>query len=215
MIDEKDVQPPLPALLMEYGWRMARERLVLGSGGNLSAREGGRCYIKEGKVSLFDVTDSDFVPVDIASGQVEGNRKPSSEVDAHLACYRVRDDIGAVMHAHPTYSVAFSLSRDVLPTVTTECAIRFPHGVPVIPYISPGTTELGQVVGEQIRGHDAVLLAHHGVIAVGADLESALLNLQLVEETAKVFLLAELLGEPKPLTSEQVTALLTGYQSDA
>jgi len=134
--------------------------------------------------------------------------RPSTELEMHLTAYRVRPDINAVVHAHPTTAVAFtvagvSLNKCVLPEVV--CTLG---AVPTAPYATPSTGEVGQSIREIVRENDALMLDHHGALTVGRDIWEAFYKLETLEHYAQTMLVAHLLGGVKPLLSSQVKKLL-------
>lgn len=134
--------------------------------------------------------------------------EPSTELKMHLVAYQQRPDIQAVVHAHPTFALGFTvaqvpLAENILPEVV--CMLG---NIPVAPYATPSTDEVPQSIGELIKEHDAVLLDHHGALTVGSDIWDAFYKLETLEHYAQTLLVAHLLGGPKPLTSSQVKKLI-------
>ncbi|MDR0222644.1 MAG: class II aldolase/adducin family protein [Oscillospiraceae bacterium] len=141
-----------------------------------------------------------------ADGDIEGKtpgRRPSTEVKAHLRCYGERGDINAVVHAHPPVATGFAAAGLALDDRSLTEAVMFLGSVPVAPFAVPGTSEAARNAAALIKAHDAVLLANHGALTVGADLNRALYNMETLEHYAKVSLTARLLGGAKPLSPEE------------
>ena len=100
--------------LAEYGRRLMADRLVTGPGGNLSARSGNVIYLSSSGLAFDEMRAEDYVGMKLDTGDLlEEERRPTSEFMVHLACYRKRPDIGAVVHTHPPYTVALSSSGNV------------------------------------------------------------------------------------------------------
>jgi len=101
--------------LIDIGKRIAMEKLVVGPGGNISARMGDRIYIKASGSSFEDATEEDYIGVEIESGKtVDSDKRPSSEIWMHLECYKKREDVKAVIHTHPVYSIAYAFQDESL-----------------------------------------------------------------------------------------------------
>lgn len=171
--------------LVIIGRKIERCGLVIGEGGNISARAGNVVYIKSRGVSMGCAGTDDYVSVDVKTGKalIKGAR-PSSEIYLHLACYRKRKDIRAVVHAHPVFATALAdTDYDFKPLpYETACCIKSP--VAKIRYIKPGSKKLAGKVGSAIAGHNAVLLKRHGLVTVGGDIKEAFLRALAVERAA-------------------------------
>jgi len=152
------------------------------------------------------IKEEDLVVTDLSGNPVEGGR-PSTELKMHLIAYRLRPDVHAVVHAHPTTAVAFSvagrkLDQGILPEV--ECTIG---EIPTAPYATPSTEEVPESIEPFVKKHDAILLDHHGVLCLGGDLWDAYHKLETVEHLAQTLLVAHMLGGPVPLPKEQLEKL--------
>jgi len=126
----------------------------------------------------------------------------------HLVAYEMRPDINAVVHAHPTVAVGFSvagmsLSQCVLPEVV--CTLG---EIPIAPYATPSTDEVSESIVPYLKDHDAIILDHHGALALGKDIWDAFYKLETVEHYAQTMLVAHLLGGVKRLKSSNVQKLL-------
>jgi L-fuculose-phosphate aldolase len=153
------------------------------------------------------LTDADLVVIDRRGNKVRGQGEPTSEMAMHLACYDARPDVRAVVHAHPPISVAFtvagvSMARCVLPEVVLTLGT-----VPTLDYRTTGTADLAQLVGEHIRGHDAVLMDRHGAVCVGRDLLEAFCRLETMEHTALITKTARDMGQVQELDSAEAVRL--------
>jgi len=133
---------------------------------------------------------------------VEGKRNPSVETPMHLAIYKNRDDVKAVIHAHPIYSSVFAVTGIEIPPILEEMVLYTGGEVKVAKYAPPGTKELANNVVKALEDRKAVLLMNHGIITCGKDLDDALDVLICVERTAKVYLLSKMVGEPRLLPKE-------------
>ena len=125
----------------------------------------------------------------------------------HLEAYRQRDDIGAVLHAHPPYSTALTIAGIPFPdTIVPEVLVLLGE-VATAAYAIPGTQDLAQSISEPIKTHDAVLLSNHGSLTVGRTLEQALTALERMEFVAQLYYLAFNLGKINPLPEAEINRL--------
>lgn len=182
------------ALLVEYGHRLIRDRLTVGTAGNLSLLVDDVLAITPSGVPYERVAAADIVLVDADGTVREG--KPSSELPLHRAIY-AGTDAGAVVHTHSPYATALAtVFEDELPPIHYTTAI-LGGPVPVVPYSTYGTQELADACRKALRDRSAALLQSHGVVAYGDTLESAYERAQLVEWLAEVYTHACAVGTPR------------------
>jgi L-fuculose-phosphate aldolase len=189
--------------------RLCYERnLLVAMDGNLSVLlPDGNILCTQAGCHKGMLTDADLVVIDRRGNKVRGQGEPTSEMAMHLACYDARSDVRAVVHAHPPISVAFtvagvSMARCVLPEVVLTLGT-----VPTLDYRTTGTADLAQLVGEHIRGHDAVLMDRHGAVCVGRDLLEAFCRLETMEHTALITKTARDMGQVQELDSAEAVRL--------
>lgn len=198
--------------LIAAGRRLDALGLVPARDGNLSARlpagrgPGDRLLVTATGRRKRALTEADFVEMDL-DGRVHGPGRPSTEIGMHLAVYRLRSDVGAVVHAHPPVAVGFAsaglgLTECLMPEVAVSLG-----AVPLTPYATPGTPEIEAAIAETARGHEAFLLANHGAVTLGASVDEALDRMETLEHFARIALVTRLLGGPKPLGRADVEAL--------
>ena len=137
----------------------------------------------------------------------QGSLKPSSELLMHLEAYRQREDIGAVLHAHPPYSTALTIAGIPFPTDIVPEVLTLLGEIPSAPYATPGTQDLALSISDLIKTHNAILLSNHGSLTVGKTLEEALLALERMELAAQLYTLAYNLGKIIPLPEEEIKRL--------
>ncbi|MDK2821635.1 MAG: hypothetical protein PWP31_1600 [Clostridia bacterium] len=185
------IKKPLLDDLIEVCKEVYNRGLTTGAAGNVSVRIPETKYflIKRTGSSMGRVKESDFLITDIDGNIVEGEGKPSMEINFHLGIYRQRPEIGAVIHAHPPYTVAFASSNGLLPLVTVA-AKMFLKEVPNIPFAPPGSDELAKLVVEQYKREyiNSVTMIEHGAITAGKDLWKAYDLMEYLEDNAKVAL---------------------------
>lgn len=196
--------------IVEVGRRLWTRGYVASNDGNISVRlPGDRLLVTPASVSkgfmtpdMMVVTDMEGRVVDAAPG-----RKPSSEILMHLVAYRHRPDVHAVVHAHPPLSTGFAvagvpLDRAVLAEVVTTLG-----AIPIADYATPSTPALPAAVEPFVKTHDALLLANHGALALGADLFAAYYKMETIEHFARISLVARQLGREQLLSRDEVGRL--------
>lgn len=172
---------------------MARLGLVSGSFGNVSCQEDGRILITPTGLDYFRMKPQDLVTVDLFGKKRAGSREPSSEVRLHVAIYQARADARAIVHTHSTHALALSIAETTheLAALTEEMERLVKGVVPIAPYLRAGTQQLADQAAQilaKTRGK-GLILARHGVVGLGVNLEEALLVCQLVEKAAQIHLL--------------------------
>jgi L-fuculose-phosphate aldolase len=191
--------------------RIYRYRMTTTSGGNISVREpDGALWITPARVDKGTLRREDIVLVR-ADGVVEGRYRPSSEYPFHAAVYAARPDYGAVVHAHPTALVAFSMAHQMPDTRLFHQAKHVCGDPGFARYELPGTEQLGKTVAAVFaRGSDCVVLENHGVVTGGANLAEAFHRFETLEFTAKTIIKAWLLDRPVFLDDSQLTLAREG-----
>jgi len=188
--------------------RMHERGFIAGSDGNVSLRlTGDRLLITPSGKHKGDLAEEDLVITDREGKLLSGQHRPSSEILMHLLCYQVREDVHAVVHAHPVHAVALamagvSLANCILP----ESCLALGH-ILTAPYSTPGTEEVPAALRDLVLRADAVLLDRHGSLTLGASLGVAYNRLESVEHTARITHAARCLGEVHPLSERQVEKL--------
>ena len=190
-----------------------QEGLSFGTWGNISCRPvEDRVVITPSGIPYGELQYVDMVVLDL-DGRVEDSRwKPSTEMPLHLAVYRARQDIRAIVHLHSVYASAFAVARREIPVVLEEMAQVLGGKVPLAAYAFPGSGELAeQAVNTLGRKGNALLLSSHGLVAVGERLEEALLRCRVVERNARILLYANMLGTPVLLDEHEINYLHEEY----
>jgi L-fuculose-phosphate aldolase len=188
----------LVAQLISVGRKAVAAGLVIGSGGNLSARLPGadECVITCAGSWLDELTAADFSLVGIADGEVRGgHRRPSSEVPLHLATYRARPDANALIHLHPQTSVLLDALGHPIRLLTIDHAY-YVREVRSTPFVQSGTPELAQVGADAMAdGCNCVILGHHGCSVIADTVELAHKRAANLEEAARATLTMLQLGD--------------------
>ena len=187
--------------------RLAAEGLLVGTAGNVSARDGDRIAVTATGVVLGDCSGDDVTVVTSSGSVVEGALRPTSELDLHLSLYAASEAV-AVVHTHAPFSTAIACVLDELPVLHYQ-QLLLGGTIRVAPYATFGTPELASAVRDALDGRQAALMANHGSVAVGGSLEKAVENALLLEWLAALHHRASTLGTPRTLTDEQQSDVIT------
>lgn len=204
--------------LVDTARQMMADGLVTLTAGNLSVRVPGEDAMAITPTSRpYGSMKPEDVPILGLDGRViEGDLRPSSETPMHLIVYRQRPDVNAVVHTHSPYALAFAVAHQPIPLVSLEGLAARSMEVLVAEYGEPGTEEIGRRALEALNrqpGSLAVLLANHGLLAVGRSLSEAYSVASGLETEALVYHLALSLGNPVRITEEQADAIRRGYEA--
>ncbi len=187
---------------------MARAGLIAGQDGNVAVRVApDRALVTPTGLIKAELTADDVVEIDLTGRRLRGHRRPSSELDMHLRVLNRRPDVQAVVHAHPPTATGFGVAGLAFDDcILPELIFQVGH-VPLVPYGTPGTPDLGDQLEPYIMRYDALILANHGAVAFGTSLDEARIRMESLEHAAKIILTARLLGHVNPLEREQVQRL--------
>lgn len=189
--------------MWQLGWVAAND-------GNVSVKlPDGNFLATPTGISKSFITPEKIVKINADGEVIEGNPgyRPSSEIKMHLRCYKEREDVGAVVHAHPPVATGYAVAHldmdryNMIETVITL------GSVPVTPYGTPSTYEVPEAIAPYLQEHDAMLLMNHGALTVGADLITAYYRMETLELNAKISLVAHLLGGEKEISRENIDRL--------
>jgi len=191
--------------LIEYSHMLFERKLIHASGGNTSVRRGAEVWISQTGVELGAMDERHVVKVDLQGNILSGSR-PSKEMGMHLAMYRANEKTQAVIHAHPTFSIAHSVvtKRDAFDTVPPYTAAFYVRAgrVAMLPYFASGAEDLHHAVEKLAPSYHAILLRQHGMIVAGTGMAHAM---GIVEEIEQCCQVAVLTGESgATLTNEQL-----------
>ena len=181
--------------------RLAAEGLVLGTAGNVSARAGDLVAVSPTGAVLAELEPEQVVVVDLHGKTVHGEFAPTSEIDLHLGAYH-RHKAGAVVHAHSPVGTALACVLDELPLIHYQM-LALGGPIRVAPYATFGTPELAELTLDALEGRAAALMANHGMIAIGPDLDAAVENALLLEWVAELYWRAAAVGRPRTLDAGQ------------
>jgi L-fuculose-phosphate aldolase len=185
--------------------KVYRSGLTTTSGGNISViDENGDVWVTPSAIDKGSLRPSDIVCVR-KDGTIEGRHKPSSEYPFHIAIYKARPDLKAVVHAHPPALVSFSIVRQIPNTNVIPQAKYICGPIGYAPYELPGSSELGEVIAKEFeKGFNAIIMENHGTVVGGTDLGDAFQRFETLEFCARTIINGSTIGIPKYLTDEQI-----------
>ncbi|HDQ44748.1 MAG TPA: class II aldolase/adducin family protein [bacterium] len=198
--------------ILEIGRRLWQRGYIAANDGNISVRcEDGTLLTTPTGVSKGFMTPEMILRVD-PDGRVlltpDSRYRPSSEVRMHIEVYRQREDVCGVVHAHPPVATAFAvagipLDRHILPEAVLTLGV-----VRIAPYGTPSTPEIPLAIRPFLRKSDAVLLANHGALTLGADVMTAYHRMETLEHTARILHKAMQIGRVQEIPPEEIAKLM-------
>jgi len=199
--------------ILSVGCTMLDKGLVTGTWGNISARipDTQLLAVTPSGKNYREITADDIVVVDYTGMIIAGEFKASSELPLHLAIYKARMDIQAIVHTHSVFASACAVAHKGIPPIIEDLIQLVGGSVDVAAYALPGTDLLAQYVVEALGQKNAVLLANHGVVGCGQSLLEAMLACELVEKAAQIFIYAHQIGGPQVLSGEDVAVMHQFY----
>jgi L-fuculose-phosphate aldolase len=190
--------------LVRYAHWLYRLGFTPATAGNLSVRlDEHTLLVTPTGASKHLLHRSDMVLVDLDGRRLEGARNATSELGMHLAFYRQRDDVQAVIHAHPPIATAFACAGHALDELLSQEAAMILGPVPLAPYATTGTDEVAGSLRPFIPAYDAVLLANHGAVVCGTSLFDAFCKMETLEHVAQIRLATWQLGTWNTLEEDQ------------
>jgi L-fuculose-phosphate aldolase len=205
----------LREMICKIGRLLHQFRMIDGAAGNVSVRlDANRILATPSGLAKGFMSPGQLIIVNMQGEKIgpttpeNADLQPTSELAMHLEVYRQRDDLHAVVHAHPPVTVALSvagisLQRCLVPEAVVELGL-----VPTAPYSTPSSTENSDAIRDLIKEHDAIVLAYHGSLTAATDVWSAYERLEYLEYTAKIIFQVQQLGGGPDLPPEQVKKLL-------
>jgi L-fuculose-phosphate aldolase len=195
--------------MCDIGRRIWQKGFCAGNEGNHSYRlSENRILCTPTGISKSALKPDDICTVDLEGKQISGTRKRTSEINLHLAIYKARPDVKAVIHSHPPHATAFAVASVDLPTCIHPEAEVFLGAVKTAKYVTPGDQRLGESILPYVKDSNTILLQSHGVVCFHPDLEQAYYQLEIVDAYARILLLAKQVGSIRPLDSAEMKELL-------
>ena len=176
-------------MLVDYGNRLVACGLVQGTWGNISVRLDDRYMLATPSgLDYSRLAPEDMVKVDIETLKYEGDLKPTSEKGLHAAVYQRRPEIGAVIHTHAKYCCVFAAANQDMPIEDREGQKIFGTSVKLAGYGLPGSKALMKHTANALGDNFGCIMANHGMLACGSDLEKAFNNCQMLEQCAETYI---------------------------
>jgi L-fuculose-phosphate aldolase len=194
--------------IVMIGRMMHQKNLIAGCDGNVSVKCNDYLLTTPSGVNKGFLQTDQIITVDWEGRLIRGEGQPTSEMAMHLAVYRLRSEVNAVIHAHPPMVTAFSvagisLEEFILPEVVMSLGL-----VPTAAYAAPCTPEVPKSIQGLIERYDALILERHGAVTVGQDLMDAYNKMEKLEHSALVIYTALQLGRVRLLPPQEVEKLI-------
>ncbi len=199
----------LKEMISEIGRREYNKGFADANDGNITIRlNDHEVLCTPTMVSKGFMKPEDICKVDMEGKQLAGSKKRSSEVLLHLAIYKVRPDIKGVVHCHPPHATAFAVAQEPIPKCILPEVEVFLGEVPMAKYATPGTQTFADTILPFVKDCNTIILANHGTVTFGPDLEKAYFNTEIIDAYCKILLLARQLGRINYFTEQQTRELL-------
>ncbi len=193
--------------IIEIGRLIFERKYVVANDGNISIRMNNRIFISAAGACKGRLTEKSIVSVNIDGEYSPSSFHPTSEINIHLAIYRNRHKIGAIIHAHPPYATSFAVAGIAIPVKILPEAFLTLKNIVLVNYGTPTTQELFKSIEPYLSNSNVFLLANHGTLTSGKTLWEAFYNLEILENTAQVYHLAISLGNVNTLSNRQLNKL--------
>lgn len=179
-------------------------KMVPGTSGNISIRDGEKIYISASGVCLGDIEENDIVEMNM-QGEILNGLKPSSEKLMHLEIYKRREDVNAVIHIHCPYITSFAVcKKEINEPILPEFVYNFGK-VPTAKYHLPSSKELAEEVGNYFaQGYKAVLMQNHGIVGADINLKKTFYGLESIQAYTKTYFAGKFLGKINTLSKQDV-----------
>jgi L-fuculose-phosphate aldolase len=195
--------------MCEIGRRVYNKGFAAANDGNISLRLGeDRVLCSPTRVSKGFMKPDDLCIVDMDGKQVSGKRKRSSEILLHLTIMKARDDVKSVVHCHPPHATAFAVAREPIPKCVLPEIEVFLGEVAISPYETPGGQSFADTVLPYVKDTETILLANHGTVTYGSDLEDAYFKTEIIDAYCRILILARQIGRVNYYTDEKAAELL-------
>ncbi len=199
--------------IVDMGNKIASTGLVMGTWGNISSRVSGTELMAISPSGVnYDTIKPENIPImDFEGNIISGDMIPSIEWHMHLEIYKARPEINAIIHTHSAYCTAMAIARKPIPGACEDMVQIVGGDVRVAEYVLPGTLELGLSAVKAMADRNAVLLANHGLIGAGPNMNEAYKIVNVVEKSAQATIFATIMGGVVPLSQEDIDAMRNFY----
>src|SRR5947209_10536683 len=205
MINERKLKEEI----CEIGRRLYNKGFAAANDGNITTRLNEREVLcTPTMVSKGFMKPEDVCRVDYEGKQLAGAKKRTSEVLLHLAVYKTRPDVHAVVHCHPPYATAFAVAQEPIPKCVLPEVEVFLGEVPIARYETPGGPKFAETILPYVKDCNTIILANHGTVSFGPDLEKAYFNTEIIDAYCKILILARQLGRVNYFSNQETKELL-------
>jgi L-fuculose-phosphate aldolase len=195
--------------MCEIGRRVYNKGFAAANDGNISYRLAeDRVLCTPTRVSKGFMKPDDLCIVDLDGTQVSGKKKRSSEILLHLSVMKARPDVRSVVHCHPPHATAFAVAREPIPKCVLPEIEVFLGEVAISPYETPGSQSFADTVLPYVKDTDTILLANHGTLTYGSDLEDAYFKTEIIDAYCRILILARQIGRVHYYTDEKAAELI-------
>ena len=190
--------------ICEIGRRVYAKGFAAANDGNISIRLNDREVLcTPTMVSKGFLKPEDMCKVDYEGKQLAGTKKRTSEILLHLAVYKARPDVMAAVHCHPPHATAFAVAEEPIPKCVLPEVEVFLGEVPIANYETPGSQKFADTVIPFVKKCNTIILANHGTVTFGPDLEKAYWNSEIIDAYCRILILARQLGRVNYFTEQQ------------
>jgi L-fuculose-phosphate aldolase len=198
--------------LVKAGLRLLHEGLVSRTWGNISIKVNDSEMLVTPSGKFYEeITPKDMVLVNFKTNEYQSDIKPSSEFKMHSGIYNDRKDVNAIIHTHQMNASTCAAARREVPAVLDDLAQIVGPSVRVAEYALPSTNKIVKATVKALKGRNAALMANHGAVCVGRDLDEAFVVCQVLEKGCKAFIEAEFLGGAKHINKFEAWAMHQVY----
>ena len=195
--------------MCEIGRRIYAKGFAAANDGNISYRLAeDRVLCSPTRVSKGYLKPDDLCIVDLDGNQVSGKKKRSSEILLHLTIMKARADVRSVVHCHPPHATAFAVAREPIPKCILPEIEVFLGEIAISPYETPGSQSFADTVLPFVKDTDTILLANHGTVTYGTDLEDAYFKTEIIDAYCRILILAKQIGRVHYYTDEKAAELI-------
>lgn len=199
----------LKELICEIGRRLYNRGFAAANDGNITVRLNDKELLcTPTMVSKGFMKPEDICKVDYDGKQLAGSRRRTSEVLLHLAVYKNRPDVNAVVHCHPPHATAFAVAHEPIPKCILPEVEVFLGEVPIAKYATPGDQRLPDTIVPYVKDCNTILLANHGTVSFGPELENAYFNTEIIDAYCRILILSKMLGRVNYFDDQATRELL-------
>jgi len=197
-----------------FGKKLVEAKLTVGTGGNLSVfvRDRGIVLVTPSGIDYFDMDPCEIVMTSPEGEILDSSRKPTTELDLHLAIYHLRPDVNAVIHSHSVFATTVACLGWEIPAFSYLVAL-IGDRIPLAPYDTFGTRGLAEKVSSALGDYNGILMENHGQIAVGKDLSSAFRVAETIEFLSELYWRSRCVGRPTLLEKEEIVRVLERFSN--